>query len=313
MYNVSHMKKIDLFLCTKPLQYLNALNIPYKNNGHDKILLVVGQFYQAESFVENIKKSDDHWDQVLYFKSNLAAYFYIFCHNVKNLYIRYDNGTFIAIMYYIKHYNLYLMEEGAATYLDYYFKKNKVRKFFDDILGASSYLGHSTYLKGAYVYYTEFYKSRKNVKYDVLPFKYGFLEAIESKFDFFLSISQTEDLSFLDISDSRILVYVTDWIINDKIIDLISKDKSLYDKVYIKPHPHILSSQSTFPCGVDLIQTNLMIEFIFYKWLKNNNKITVYHEGTSAVFYYNCLIESIDMSQNRDSEYNQLIANPPIF
>lgn len=302
------MDKIDLFYCSKPLQYLNAQNIPFKDNSNKKILLLVRNFYQAKEFFENVKRFDCHWDEVISFKSTLGAFLYIFFHRVKNLYINYDCGTMIGVFYLIKRINIYLLEEGAATYLDYYFKKNKIRRYIDNLLGVGSYLGHSTYLKGAFVYYPDFYKERKKVDYDVMSFNCSFIDAIKNNYDFFIKLSSMKDLYILNIKNSKILVYVTDWIINNNIINLMEEDLGKYDFVFIKPHPHIKSTDIEICSNIKIVKTNLMMEFIIYKWIENNNSITVLHEGTSAIFYFNDYIKSIDMSKNRDSEYNRLIS-----
>ena len=63
------------------------------------------------------------------------------------------------------------------------------------------------------------------------------------------------------------------------------------------------------PDDIEIIRTNLMIEFMFNKWIENRNQITVFHEGSSSVFYFNNYIKSIDMSDEKDSEYNQFITN----
>ena len=301
-------KKIDLFVCTKPLQYLNVLNIPLSDNGNMKILAIVQSFYKSAEFSENVCRVDSHWDKVIPFDTVYRVFWFILWHRVRNLYISSDNGTAIGVLYHLKHFNLYMVEEGAATYLDIYMKKSKIRTVLDKCLGVSACWGHSVFLKGVYVYYPKLYKIKKNVSYDVLPFVCSFMETIRSKSDFFLKISSSDDLSFLQVKDSKILVYVTDWEINEDVKSRMVEEMGNYDKVYIKPHPHIKSDTITNPEGIELIRTNLMMEFVFCKWLDNNNKITVYHEGSSAIFYYNSQFESVDFSPNKDSEYNRFVS-----
>ena len=50
------MKKVDIYICSKPLQYLNICGIPAAND-NPKVLIICDAFYKAYDFAENIRKS----------------------------------------------------------------------------------------------------------------------------------------------------------------------------------------------------------------------------------------------------------------
>ena len=43
------MKSVDIFICTKPLQYINLCNIP-TDESNSKILIIIDAFYKESEF-----------------------------------------------------------------------------------------------------------------------------------------------------------------------------------------------------------------------------------------------------------------------
>ena len=52
------MKSVDIFICTKPLQYINLCNIP-TDESNSKILIIIDAFYKASEFSKYIAKKSN--------------------------------------------------------------------------------------------------------------------------------------------------------------------------------------------------------------------------------------------------------------
>ena len=125
----------------------------------------------------------------------------------------------------------------------------------------------------------------------------------------FLTLSGVEDRveELLNISDRKILLYITGWQINQKIIDRKDRERKDFDYTIIKPHPHIRDYSAFENRGLTVFKSNLMVEFLLCLWLKQGNKIFIYHEGSTAVFYFKGIIKAEDLSQVKDDTYHRLI------
>lgn len=276
--------KTDVFVCSKPLQYLNAKNIPHNSN-HKRVLVIMPQFHEGVDFINKVRKYDMDWDVVVCAKTVLDSYKYIFVHHVDNLYMGFDNGTVLGAIIVLKRINFFFFEEGNGMYVEYPYIKSKFKYFIDSLLGVSKYVGHSKYIKEAFVYEVERYKKARSVSYPVRSFEIPILDAIDKYSDLFTLISSDSPIDYMNIVNSNILLYLTEWSVNPLIMSDIKDMKQNYDFVFIKPHPHILD----FQCDIDnvkIIRSNIMVEFILSRWLKGNNTISIIHSGTSALEYY---------------------------
>ena len=61
------MKSVDIFICTKPLQYINLCNIP-TDESNSKILIIIDAFYKASEFSKYIENNEHQWSKVIFLK-----------------------------------------------------------------------------------------------------------------------------------------------------------------------------------------------------------------------------------------------------
>ena len=69
----SKRKSLRVSVVTKPLQYMNLKGV-IRDKEKFNILIVVGYFSDAESFVQFLKKNDTEWDMIWFFPSEKEAY-----------------------------------------------------------------------------------------------------------------------------------------------------------------------------------------------------------------------------------------------
>jgi hypothetical protein len=203
-----------------------------------------------------------------------------------------------------------LLEEGAGTYLPgggSGGRKNMIQCILDRISGVSTDWGHTRFVKGAFVYYPELYSKLRKPPFVPMPFEKPFVEKVSENVNFFLTLSDVIDNELVAICNSRILLYITDWIISDNIILRMEQESKDYDYCIVKPHPHIKEFQSFEKIGLSIFKSNLMVEFLLCLWLQQGNKITVFHEGSTSIFYYRELVDAVDLSPKRNNDYHKLI------
>lgn len=301
------MKK-DLYVCSKPLQYLNVCNIPKRFHlANSRILLLIGRFYEGETFCRGVAQKDFRWDQVVLLKNNFQLYCYLLLHSFDSLIYGYDNGSIIGIIAFIKRFKLYLLEEGIGTYIHGKKKRGFLAKVIDSITGVSENWGQSSFTKGAFVYYPDLYKNFVKCNYPVLSFQYKITDIIEKEMANFMKLSNFNSSFFRGVHDKKILLYATSWNVNEKIIKTMTRLRANYDAVFIKPHPHI-KDLSNIDNEFVIIKTNLMIEFIIAIWLKNRNEVTLFHEGSSTELYFCDLIKSHNFSHKTKRLFSDLLA-----
>lgn len=302
--------KTDIYACSKPLQYFNARNIPESfHPGYKRILIIITYFYNADKFVEMVRANDKSWDEVVKVSSVASFYKYLLLHHFNSLIYGYDTSTVLGIIHMLRKYDFYVLEEGIGTYLpsDSGKKKNFIQTLVDNASGISTEWGHTKFVKGAFVYYPNLYKSLRIPKFEPLDFAKPFVDKVREDEKFFMTLCGLLNGELLSIKNGRILLYITEWNFNKDILEKMTQERMKFDYVIVKPHPHITDFSLLDGYNFSIIKTNLMVEFLLSHWLGGNNKITVYHEGSTSIFYYKDFVDAIDLSPNRDNTYHKLI------
>lgn len=205
------MKKIDTFIVTKPLQYINALNIDSEN---EKIILLINSFTGASSFFKQIERKSKYWSEQYFFESVDVALDWVLQHksNINTLFIdndrKFQNDSRGRLL---KDLNLTVYEEGIGTYIKNIYKPRRkivgnLFLLFQSIKGNKNKLGGYKHTKNIIVYYPEFYlkytgKSNKNI----LKFKDPFLYHIQNckELDVFHF-----SVDFTDLIDKTVVLYL---------------------------------------------------------------------------------------------------------
>ena len=278
------MKTIDVFLCSKPLQYFNVKNISCCR-GNLNYLFLLKSFYKADDFAKKIIKYDRNWDKIIVSKSLYFLLFRMLFLRIDKLFSWCDTGFIYKIFCFIKRCSFLIYEEGTGTYVNtIQYSRWSIKRKLQKFAGITDTIGYSQFTSGSYVYDTDKYLQKK-ITYDVFPFKKQFYDFLKESKGLFLKLSYINDEEIFSFRGKKILIYLTSWTINSYIMSQLKKERNNYDFVFIKPHPHI-SKMNFENYDFKVIKTNLMVEFILEILICNNNKVTCYHEGTSAVLYF---------------------------
>lgn len=281
--------KIDAYMCSKPLQYFNILNIGNINNSPlKKILCIRNDFLEAEIFAKNIKLYDKQWDDVIILKNKKEYHLFIIKTKIHNLIAENDASWLMWIHSLMKHFdNFYVFEEGIGTY------KFISRKWWDrairKILGIGSHYGESKYCKNIFLYEPDLY-NKKFSSTKALPMKQNFIEALKNNAELFTKLSPPIP-DFLNVKGKKILLYITNHEISKNIIDKMCKLDG-YDLLIIKPHPHIKNLLlETKYSNIYILSTNMMIEYILYE-ISKKNSLEVWHFASTSMVYFTQFIKN---------------------
>ena len=274
------------YIVSKPLQYFNAINI--RDDLASKICLIVDNFYEAETFFNNIK-NNRLWSDVIFFASAFDAYKWLKdrVNFGDNLFVDSDHGFRKTIwLSRIKSRNIYVYEEGIGSYRNDLIKsgyRNKLFKFFLKLFGFKEYMGGGAFTKGIIIYDIESHKKLVNSFNKVrIQFKLSFHEhllsdLVNSDFD----LGNTE-LILERLSRKKVLMYLTDFEYNDKA-DLIHVQYSDYVKI-LKPHPNIKNILDKDQYDI-ILDNSVLIELFIVKVVEEASELIVVHENSSSANY----------------------------
>lgn len=289
----------DVYVCSKPLQYFNIKNIgEIEDASQEKILIVVGAFYDAKRYVENIKEYDKDWTEVLYMNDVSESHQWIRNHHINNLFVENDASWkifFIHLFGRIK--SIYVYEEGIGSYEND--TKAGIEAVIRRFLGIGNHYGESRYCKGIFLTKPWLYNQKFNTTKG-RAFTSSFIDCIRKNGALFERLSGNMP-TVLDVKDKRILIYVTEWNVHQDVLDRMEKEVGSYDLCFIKLHPHIKNYDST-KNSIQVLQTSVMMEMLIYYLLKQNNKVTVWHHCSTSVVHFLDQITSVLLSINPDYE-----------
>ena len=92
-------------------------------------------------------------------------------------------------------------------------------------------------------------------------------------------------------------IYLTNHQINVNILKALDKEKNDFDYVYVKLHPHIKKTEDLYQYGLKIVQSNIVVEFLILILLDNGNKLSVFHENSTSVIWFQDRIINKNMGQ----------------
>lgn len=296
----------NVFICSKPLQFLNIKNIVNNERYNNKLLIIIDNFKSAKTFKDKILIEDKSWDNIRFFKSRRAAYLYLIFVKIDSLFLDFDAGFDYFFLNFIRYNNFIVYEEGYGTYNPNYStinNSNFIKSLLIKKLGSKKSLGESKLTKEIYVYKSVIYKklkpqSTKKIHSFKKSFENNLLENKELFEKIYSPFNELENLSNKNIS-----IYLTSWEINTSILKKMREQIEPQDYIFIKPHPNIRNINNHYLKSFTVIEDSIPIEFILILLLENNNRITIYHECSSSLIYllkYKNLV-SLNMVHNKSS------------
>lgn len=280
--------KTYIYICSKPLQYFNLRNIDSESTGVKKILVVLGSFLESEQFVNRIKKYDTTWNDIVYFESHFQLYSYLFFHPANTWYVEIDASFVFGFFSKLSCFRrMYMFEEGFGSYRRDRFDTSKgIKKWINKCTGVGRHVGFSSYLTGQYLYLPTLFKRQfPDYSKPLMAFAKPFKKRLREELSLFMKLSDGYD-DFLSIENKKIGFYLTNHHINPWVMETLTQTKDSFDLLFVKPHPHIRDLRDLSQYDISIIRSNIMIEFLLILLLDNNNELTVFHENSTAVIWF---------------------------
>lgn len=287
------LEKMNMFMVSKPLQYVNATNIECNEK---RTLLLIDSFHDAKKLFDVIKKEEKCWVDVIMFSEKKDAFNWLLknIERIDNLYVDADVG-YRSYFYQLRKIKIFVYEEGIGTYIPERRKfKNSIipqiyKKaywssiyydicwFLYGIIGYKDRIGGDRYTYGLILYYPEFYSSYiKDNKKKLYSFKEEFLTALDkNQIKKIFSLSLEDDIYY----DKVVLLYLTSWV----PIEGLENIKG-FDLKIIKPHPNIKEYKFD---GYDFcVPAYVMSEYVIMELLKSVKKLIIVSSCSSSVIHF---------------------------
>jgi len=275
------MSKKSAYIITKPLQYINATNIPDTNK---KDCFLIDCFLGFTQFKDSIEQNSNYWKEIQAYKTSLNALYYIFLHKNRynKIFIDSDYGIYKTFIFlFLSPLKIYTYEEGYGSYR--ILKEairfgDKVYRFF----GGNSWIGSNPFTVGIFLYYPDIFKKYiTGNKKEVYKFKRSLYDNLKLLPEI---NSLLKDLDLNIYANKDVLIYLSSWNLNEKIYECLD-DYPNYIKI-LKPHPHLVQLDNPLVSKFDFIVDNIIpSEIILTKLIDICKDIVVVHENSSSVLY----------------------------
>lgn len=286
------MKKNAVYICTKPLQYFNCLNLSTTvDRSKVKLtLILIPNFSNSVHVISKIKRLDKNWDEILEFDTKERAISYLSNIKVEEVYVDNDLHSEGVLLWKLgANIDFYVYEEGVGSYRRFISNvtKSKIKNALIYVLGKlklfNSIHGAGKYTKGIFLYNKKAYDSiHPALSYKSKEFFRDFISNYESNKGTLEEIFEINKLNLP--SRKKVAVFLTS---NNRSIDfeaefLNSVNSNNYDLTIFKSHPNVSDLYGHLN---NVITQNVLAEFIILKLLANANQVTIYHYNCSTVMY----------------------------
>lgn len=305
----------SVYIITKPLQYINATNIP--DNCIQKDCYIMNSFYKAEEFVIYIKKNVNRWNRIEFIKNGrYIMRYYIFLKIIFNrskythLYTDFDYGSIHTILFFfLRKLCIYTYEEGFGSYRQYVDKGSffsSISTYLKKKFRSKNWIGGNRFSKGGYFYYPSVMKllNPESTSKNILSFRNSYLNHINTlpEIDYFIN-----GIDFNKYLNKKICIYLSSWVINPEY-EFVMKNYENHYKI-LKLHPHITNIEK-FPNFDEIIRI-IPAEIFLIKLIPIAAEVIVIHENSTSLIYLlseeiKSKITEINLAFSENSEYNTI-------
>ncbi len=270
----------NVFLVTRPIQYINVLNLPVKIEGD--ILLLVNSFEGWKDICELAENDHKRWKKVVCLSTHKEVIRWILKNrkDTTNFYTYSDNGISWHVLFFVlRKIKFHVYEEGWATYSHY--PRNLIKIVLSLNLNAGTFLGGSRFVKSIYIYNRWLHKALFPGNRKTL------IEFRKPMIQFLLETPFSDKFVYSGIDEFKgknVLLYITNWNYNI-IIDQILLEYDDFIKV-IKPHPRYKRNNSNDSKFDHIIDGQYIAEIIIAQLISHANKLVIVHECSTAMLYF---------------------------
>lgn len=287
------MKAVNVIVCTKPLQWFNALNIDFPGQ-EDRILIVVNAFKDAVLFYDRVKAHDNNWAEVIFGQTREDSYALVrelaAKYTIARLYVDCDYGSIGGEYAKLPVKHLYVIEEGLGPYVDKV-EKGTLKRLVFKLKGWGTFLGGNRHTRGIYLYNPPYYRHvHKGYQKEILHFRSDFFRALGDRRELLEKVMGLELPAGMG-GGKKVAFYLTAYSINPDVIKYLSENIDQFDNIIIKIHPHLANNfrmedhTDKIPAEKLTVMSNSVLAEIIISRLAEGNELTVVHESSTTCLY----------------------------
>lgn len=279
------------FLITRPIQYLNAINIPHANSR--RTLLIVDTFKGANSLRKKAALPGSSWTSVRMFDSVHDAMVWVREHKdcFTDFFTFSDFGLRLCMMLgRLKPLRIHVYEEGAGTYAREEFRLGSIRSIASILssgkIKSFRHMGDCRFVDTIFVNHVELYKTLfPSCNKVVRSFSVPLLEHLMVNSD----VPSVVHILPKNSATRDALLYLSDWTVNDEVLNILATHPLHVSLA--KPHPAYMGSFGFNDDFDFVVEPEVLGEIIIAQLANCFRSLTVVHECSSAVL--NCRLAGI--------------------
>lgn len=227
---------------------------------------------------------------VKFFSTRNIAIRYASRNKSENLYIDSDIGLktqkeLILFKIFNKNSSINVYEEGIGTYRNNIIL-SKFKKIAYKLTGSATTFGGSFFTSKIYVFdKNKYIKNNPNLSNKAIQIDKNFYTWIKENQRNLFELFPIAALDDNKKHNECAYMYISDWNINQSIIDRIS----IHKNIYIKPHPHLQHNQIDIYIkknkSIQWIDAHIPAELAILKLSIFYNKLFIIHNNSSAFHY----------------------------
>ena len=277
--------KDHVFIVTKPLQLMVSLSIIKQLDVAIRShIIIVDAFAGAKGVADRLLASKGIFFglSVEFIHSIPRAYRILRQQPYSNIFIDADVGVrkgidLFRIWIANSKVKINVYEEGVGTYRNDIY--SGVRKKLVEMFGFSTYFGGFILTSNIYIYNIEKYKSSfSKSKTKAIKIRKNINSFINENYKEITDIFSYRPITS-DGGDSCI-IYLSNWKLDKKVIKKLSR---ITDRLYVKPHPHIVADFEL--SENNMIPAEFPAEIVIMDLIRLYKKVYVYHHGSSVKNY----------------------------
>lgn len=275
---------MNVFLVTRPIQYINVLNLPFKIR--HAILLLQNSFSTFDTIHKIAKEDKECWSDIVVLDTNNSIFKWLFNHRHSiDAFTTYsDLGVRWYVLFNImrRDIKISVYEEGLATYASHGLTAWK--KIMYSVLNRCPmpilYLGAHRKVANIYVYDVPLHNTLiPSALRKVRSFRYPLTDLL-NKEDLHSMVYSHQGL----YRDKNVCLYLTNWTISEKALDALPKETDWVK--LIKPHPKLALDDKNLTNFDGVIGAEFVAEVVISNLLCVVKHLMVIHEGSTSMLHF---------------------------
>ena len=293
---------MNVFLVTRPIQYINVLNLPFEIR--NATLLLQNSFSTFNSIYDIATKDKKRWCKIIVFETNSSIFNWLLCNrrSIDSFTTYSDLGVrwYIILNMMKRKTKISVYEEGLATYSSHMLSKLKkgIYTILNKRIMSKVYIGAHHRVRNIFVYDIPLHNK-------LIPSASEKVQSFQSSLENLLNKENLQSMKYNkqdEYKGKNVYLYLTNWTINNEIYRHLPKEKDCIK--LIKPHPKLIINKKFLSTFDDLIDAEFVAEIVISNLISVVKHLTVIHEGSTSMLHFVPNEKLSEICLNSDTSYS---------